>query len=140
MDEEKGEVKLNLTPLIDCVFLLLVFFMVTTVLSGAKRLHIVLPKARHYTQVKEKKLSLLISKDGEMEINGRTVTMDQLVDVLLQEKKRSQFVTLIIEADKESLHGYTLDAMAAAKAAGIAKISMATEKEKKEKKIVKVGT
>lgn len=133
MDEDREEVKLNLTPLIDAVFLLLIFFMVTTVLTSARRLQITLPKASHWEQVKERKLSLLISKEGGMEINGRPVTMDRLVDVLLAEKRRSRFVTLIIEADKESLHGFTLDAMAAAKAAGIAKISMATEKKSKKR-------
>jgi len=129
-EEREGIPKLNLTPLIDCVFLLLIFFMVTTVLTTTRTLKIELPKAEHYMKVKERKLSLLISKEGEMEINGKRVTMDNLVDVLLAEKGKRP-VVLVIEADKESLHGYTLDAMAAAKAAGIAKISLATEKKKR---------
>ena len=63
------EQDLNLTPMIDCVFLLLVFFMVTTVFKQPYSLQVELPEARQAQQVKEKKLVCSITADGRMEIN-----------------------------------------------------------------------
>ena len=58
--EEEGE---NLTPLIDCVFLLLIFFMVTTVFKQPYSLQVELPLARHAKEVEEKKLVGSITVD-----------------------------------------------------------------------------
>ena len=71
--EKAGEFELNLTPMIDAVFLLLIFFMTTTVFVKSTQLKIELPEASHYDQLKsEKKLNLRISAEGELEINHPT--------------------------------------------------------------------
>ena len=63
--EKAGEFELNLTPMIDAVFLLLIFFMTTTVFVKATQLRIELPDSVHYDQLKsEKKLNLRISERG----------------------------------------------------------------------------
>ena len=76
--EKAGEFELNLTPMIDAVFLLLIFFMTTTVFVKATQLKIELPDSAHYDQLKaEKKLNLRISSEGQLEINGQLVAMGQ---------------------------------------------------------------
>ena len=82
-DEEQ---KLNMTPLIDCVFLLLIFFMVTTVFKQPYTLQVELPEAVVATQVEEKKLVGTITADGRMEINRHLVQVGQLESVLLRGK------------------------------------------------------
>ena len=62
------ELRLNLTPMIDAVFLLLIFFMVTTVFTQPHQLRIELPRAVNYDQLKEKKLNISISPEGQLEI------------------------------------------------------------------------
>lgn len=128
---EEG-VDLNLTPLIDCVFLLLVFFMVTTVFTSAAGLKIDLPEAENWQKIRETKLFLSIDEDGKMELNSRVVTKTALAGALMREKKRTQTVTLIIKADRESQHVYTLDIMEIAKNLGIETISLAVNESKKE--------
>ncbi|MYF93892.1 MAG: biopolymer transporter ExbD, partial [Gemmatimonadetes bacterium] len=81
--EKAGEFELNLTPMIDAVFLLLIFFMTTTVFVKATQLKIELPDSVHYDQLKsEKKLNLRISSEGQLEINGQLVAMGQLASWL----------------------------------------------------------
>ncbi len=126
--EKAGEFELNLTPMIDAVFLLLIFFMTTTVFVKATQLKIELPDSVHYDQLKaEKKLNLRISSEGQLEINGQFVAMGQLARWLEREKVRTGSATLIITADADAAHGHIIDAMEMATMAGVEKIDIETE-------------
>ncbi len=122
---------LNLTPLIDAVFLLLVFFMVTSVFVQATQLKIELPIADNYDKIdQEKKLNLLISAEGQLEFNSQLVTMGQLTSVIENERLRSGSGTLIVTADAQTPHGFVLDAMEMAVMAGVSKIDLETGEDK----------
>ena len=123
--------ELNLTPLIDAVFLLLVFFMVTSVFVKATQLKVELPIAANYDKIdQEKKLNLLISAEGQLEFNSQLVCMGQLANVLEDERLRSGSSTLIVTADAQTPHGYVLDAMEMAVMAGVSKIDLETGEDK----------
>tara|TARA_B100000886_G_scaffold199625_1_gene137652 strand:+ start:172 stop:609 length:438 start_codon:yes stop_codon:yes gene_type:complete len=123
--------ELNLTPLIDAVFLLLVFFMVTSVFVKATQLKVELPIAANYDKIdQEKKLNLLISAEGQLEFNSQLVSMGQLANVLEDERLRSGSSTLIVTADAQTPHGYVLDAMEMAVMAGVSKIDLETGEDK----------
>ena len=126
------EQELNMTPLIDCVFLLLIFFMVTTVFKQPYSLQVVLPEAQQAQIVEEKKLVATITQDGRMEINRHLVTLDDLEQVLLREKEGTRSLTLVVRTDQETPHKYLLDLFEVAKRVGIEKIPLATEDLKKE--------
>lgn len=121
------EQELNITPLIDCVFLLLIFFMVTTVFKQPYSLQVELPEAGQSQEVEEKKLVASITADGRMEINRQPVTLENLAQVLMREKENTRSLTLVVRTDKETRHRYLLDLLEAAKLAGIEKIPLATE-------------
>ena len=123
--------ELNLTPLIDAVFLLLVFFMVTSVFVKSTQLKVELPIAANYDKIdQEKKLNLLISAEGQLEFNSQLVSMGQLANVLEDERLRSGSSTLIVTADAQTPHGYVLDAMEMAVMAGVSKIDLETGEDK----------
>jgi len=122
-------VEMELTPLIDCVFLLLIFFMVTTVFKQPYRLKVLLPLAIEATIIEEKKLVATIDRGGAMEVNRFPVTPESLEGVLTREKEGVRVVTLIIRTDKDTGHGLVLDMMETAKRIGIEKIVLATEKK-----------
>ena len=121
------EQELNMTPLIDCVFLLLIFFMVTTVFKQPYSLQVVLPEAQQGVIVEEKKLVASITQDGRMEINRHLVTLDNLEQVLSREKEGTRSLTLVVRTDQETPHKYLLDLFEVAKRVGIEKIPLATE-------------
>ncbi len=120
---------MELTPLIDCVFLLLIFFMVTTVFKQPYRLKVLLPLAIEAVIIEEKKLVATIDRGGTMEVNRFPVTPESLEGVLTREKEGVRVVTLIIRTDKDTGHGLVLDMMETAKRIGIEKIVLATEKK-----------
>jgi len=116
-----------MTPLIDCVFLLLIFFMVTTVFKQPYSLQVELPEATQAQIVEEKKLVASITADGRMEINRHPVTLANLEQVLLREKEGTRSLTLVVRTDKETKHRHLLDLFEVAKRVGIEKIPLATE-------------
>ena len=125
--EEENE---NLTPLIDCVFLLLIFFMVTTVFKQPYSLQVELPLARHAKEVDEKKLVGSITVDGRMEINREPVDHNNLERVLLREKQSTGSLTLILRTDRETKHKWVLHILEVAKQVGVETILLQTEDQK----------
>lgn len=121
-----------MTPLIDCVFLLLVFFMVTTVFKQPYSLQLELPEATQAQVVEEKKLVASITADGRMEINRHPVTLENLEQVLQREKTGTHSLTLVVRTDRKTRHRHLLDLFEVAKRVGIEKIPLATEDLKEE--------
>ncbi len=128
--DDKG---MDLTPLIDTVFLLLIFFMVTTVFSTTPGIEVDLPKAAEAESPPEKDLNILISDEGIMELNGDLVTLENLESELRREKNIYRSKVLIIKADKMALHYMVVDVMDAAKAAGIDQLAIAADPKEKTK-------
>ena len=118
---------MDMTPLIDCVFLLLVFFMVTTVFKQPYSLQVELPEATQAQVVEEKKLVASITADGRMEINRHPVTLETLEQVLQREKAGTHSLTLVVRTDKQTRHRHLLDLFEVAKRVGIEKIPLATD-------------
>ena len=123
---------MDMTPLIDCVFLLLVFFMVTTVFKQPYSLQVELPEATQAQVVEEKKLVASITADGRMEINRHPVTLETLEQVLQREKVGTHSLTLVVRTDKQTRHRHLLDLFEVAKRVGIEKIPLATDNPKED--------
>ena len=131
LSRDGEEIKLNLTPMIDAVFLLLIFFMVTTVFTHAQQLVIELPRAVNFDRLKERKLNVSISAAGELEINGRLLAMGELRQLLDEEKRRAGATSLIVKADAKTQHGFVLDVMEIANAVGVERVSVQIDEPKK---------
>lgn len=129
---DANEAEFSMTPMIDCVFQLLIFFMVTTVFPEAELLKIELPSAVRAESLKRKEIAVkvLISAQGEVDVNGLLVPFAGLVDRLSGEKARTGSNSIYIKADAKAPHGLVVDTMYAARLAGIEKISVATERAK----------
>jgi biopolymer transport protein ExbD len=133
-DHKEESVEVNLTALIDVVFLLLIFFMVTTTFDRHARLKVSLPEAsaKATQQVKEP-LVLSIDAKGNYFINDRQV-VNQTLDTLKQALRKSigdeqtdlQEVALVLRADANTPHQAVVRAMDAAAQLGLSKLSIAT--------------
>lgn len=123
------EFSMDMTPMIDCVFQLLIFFMVTTVFAVQSGLKVDLPTSSTSDAPPEKDLSIVISDKGEMDLNGTRVTLDNLEEQLRQQKDIFGSKVLIIKADKKTMHGIVVDVMDAAKVVGIEQLAIATDEE-----------
>ena len=120
---------LNLTPLIDIVFLLLIFFMVTTSFSRETRLLVSLPEASGSVENAAESIEVLVDKEGGYAINGRRLVnaeVDSLVRGLELESGGDISLLVVLVADAEVQHQSVVTAMEAIGRAGFASLSIAT--------------
>ena len=122
--------KLNLTPLIDVVFLLLIFFMVSTTFEKQAKLKIELPEASSKPSVSEQQdLVISISQKGVFFVNNNELINAQtqsLKSALQQIVKDSRDMPVIIRADANVAHKHVVMAMDVLGNMGFEKVSMAT--------------
>ena len=120
---------LNLTPLIDIVFLLLIFFMVTTSFSRETRLLVSLPEASGSAENATESIEVLVDKEGGYAINGRRLVnaeVDSLVRGLELESGGDISLLVVLVADADVQHQSVVTAMEAIGRAGFASLSIAT--------------
>jgi len=131
---KEENVEVNLTPLIDVVFLLLIFFMVSTTFDRHARLKVSLPEAStKATQQQTEPLVLSIDASGNYFINERQVvnrkldTLKQALRKTIAEKQvDSKDIALVLRADANTPHQAVVRAMDAASQLGLNKLSIAT--------------
>ena len=126
--DQEENYSLELTPLIDVVFLLLIFFMVSTVfVDFPRRMDITLPtsKAASDNEV-VKNLEIEITKDEKIYVRGRRATLDQL-ERSLAKLQKPQEVKTIIRADKDLSYGFVVRVMGILQAAHVTDISVAVK-------------
>ncbi len=122
----KEEVRLGIAPLIDIVFLLLIFFMVTSHFDVASGVRIQLPKAtKKIFNDKKNKISLIIDKRGDTYLEGKKLDVKTLQKRLQHLAKGKGQVHLILQADKDVKHGRVVEIMDLARAAGLRSVIIA---------------
>ncbi len=87
IDKGKALDGINLTPMIDCVFLLLIFFLVATKFEEAEReMKVVLPQASEAVPLTSRPKELIVNVDseGHFIVNRQTLSADALLNALLQ--------------------------------------------------------
>ena len=130
--KKSESVDLPLTPMIDIVFQLLIFFMVTAVFAITPGLDIKLPEADESEAPEKENLFIVIDEQGAMKLNHKTVTYASLKRELMEKRKILDNTTMIvIQADKNVFHGQVVRVMDISKAAGIIDLVVATEPKPK---------
>ena len=124
------EVFINLTPLIDVVFLLLIFFMVSTTFATIRYgIKVDLPRTTTPEERIEENIVISITKDNQIYLGKKWVKEENLVSLLRREIKRKGSL-VIINADKEVKHGRVVRIMDLARKAGAGKLGILTAPEK----------
>ena len=133
----QDEHSINLTPLIDVVFLLLIFFMVTTTFSRETRLQVNLPKAEAETlATQSERLEIVVSRDGSFALNGQTLVngrVETLLRGLVLESDGNLDLPVIIVADSQASHQSVVTAIDAIGQAGFARLSIATQRSEQSR-------
>ena len=129
---EEDRLDVNITPLIDVVFLLLIFFMVTTTFNQQAELRVDLPEASSEEQSLEVvPIEITIDPSGTYYVNGQSLVNNQantlyqsLQKIVANDKEK----TVIIRADASTPHQAVVTAMDAVKRVGLANLRIATSK------------
>lgn len=132
----REQLDVNVTPLIDVVFLLLIFFMVSTTFNKPTHLSIDLPKAEGApSQPVKGQVEITIARSGDYAVNGVTLVnrkLSTLKEALEKVSKGDHSRPLVITADADTTHQSVVTAMDAAGQLGFTKLSITTTNVKKE--------
>src|SRR5690554_2440927 len=126
------ETDINLTPLIDVVFLLLIFFMVSTTFTRETQLKVDLPESasgEHVDASIQQQIEVLISAAGEVSINGNTLinpSLETLQTALARESDGDTNLPVVITADAQTPHQSVITAMDAAGQQGFTRLRLTT--------------
>ena len=120
------EPRLGITALIDIVFLLLIFFMLTSHFDVASGVLIKLPKAvQRIYGTENDRVTLVIDSAGNTYLEGQKVDERRLHKRLQDLVERHDLVNLVLQADKDVKHGRVVQIMDLAKTAGVQSVIIA---------------
>ncbi|CAM3769594.1 ExbD/TolR family protein [Ectopseudomonas alcaliphila] len=128
----RENVEINLASLIDVVFILLLFFVVTTTFTRETQLKVDLPEAVSGTppeQTELKQVEVLIGADGAFSVNGKALlesNLSNLMAALQKESDGDNSLPLIISADGNTPHQAVITAMDAAGKLGFSHLRITT--------------
>lgn len=128
----RENVEINLASLIDVVFILLLFFVVTTTFTRETQLKVDLPEAASGTppeQTELKQMELTIAADGTYSLNGQQLmesNLDNLIAALQKESEGDNSLPLTISADAQTTHQAVITAMDAAGKLGFSHLRLTT--------------
>lgn len=128
------EVSVNLTPLIDVVFLLLIFFMVSTTFTKETQLEIDLPSASGSATEAHERIEILISAEGEYRLNSQLLaesSAEALKEALGAAAGVPGETPLVIAADANTPHQLVVTAMDVAGQLGYTRLSIITQESTK---------
>lgn len=131
--DEEDKTDVSLTPLIDVVFLLLIFFMVTTTFDHQATIRIELPEASHAPRSEQQKdIEVIIDRSGQYYMDGLSLLDGHtrtLTTALAKMVEKYKVEKVIIRADSQAPHQAVVSVMDAAGKLGLTQISIATSSE-----------
>ncbi len=123
--EADAATEINLSPMIDCVFILLIFFIVTTVFVEEPGVEIVKPDASVDADLEKNSIIVAISADNKVVYGGKELGIAGL-GARVKQMLNKDDLPVIIQADARADHGVFSDVWSEVKNAGAKKISVST--------------
>ncbi len=122
----KGQ--LNLTPLIDVIFLLFIYFMLTSTFIMQPGIRIELPQAATTETIREQEVFVSVSREGVIFYQDMPVSELQLEEFLKAalREERAREIILVVKGDTKAEHGIIVGVMDIARRLGINRIAVAT--------------
>jgi biopolymer transport protein ExbD len=116
-------------PLLDMVFILLIFFVVTTNFNRETGIDVTKPGSKSAVSLGQKTILVGISREGTIHIHGRQVTPDGLMNILSREISHRPDASVVIVGDAGSTLGKSVQVMDVCSMAGVKKVSVSADKK-----------
>ena len=123
------EMDINMSPLIDLVFLLLIFFMVTTSFVRETGIDVQRPAASTATLTENGNILVAISKEGTLHFDGKKIDLRSLRSHITRALSENPEGAVVIVADKISYTGLVIQVMDQCRLAGAKRVSLAASKK-----------
>ena len=127
---ENGATEINVAPLVDMVFILLIFFLVTTSFVKETGITVEKPTAAKSVQLEPQSVMIGISSTGDIFMGGKKIELVSVRMLVKEEIARNPEKPVIIVADGQSRNARLVDVIDECKLAGATKISLASERER----------
>lgn len=121
--------EVDMAPLIDMVFILLIFFVVTTNFNRQTGVDVSKPKAQTATSKGQKTMMVGVTREGTVHVYGRQVSLERLQMLVQQEVAKRPEMSIVIVADHDASIGKAVQVMDQCALAGAEKVSIAADKE-----------
>lgn len=124
--------RIEIIPMIDIIFFLLVFFMISTLSMTINRgLPVNLPKAATAQKELRDSLNVTVTRDGEIFLNKEPITLQDLSPRVKSGLDKDPELLAIINADDQAFHGVIVEVMDAIRLAGVARLAIAVKPERR---------
>ena len=128
--KRRDPVRVDVTPLIDIVFQLVLFFMVSTTFVTSPGIKVNLPRSSAETLLQEQEdLHIWMTDAGAVFVDKKSVDFEALETILSSRAVQDPSTLVIIEADTEVEHGRVVGVMDLARSVGLERLAIATEPE-----------
>ena len=132
-EQSRSDVQLDITPIVDTVFNLLIFFALSLNFIVTPGIKVNLPESITEEVIREKdELIIVLNKDNTIFVDGRSISLENLTLLLTKAAQKSRETLVIIQADQDVSHGSVVSLMDRAKKAGLKRLAIATSAMKKE--------
>jgi len=120
--------EINISPLIDVVFILLIFFIVTTVFIDETGVEVNKPRAASAEDLEKHSILIAVTANGQVYQGGRSIGIDGVRSVVAAMLESDDAMPVIIQGDTAASHGIIVKVIDAAKLAGAKTVNLATSK------------
>ena len=127
--KKQKDMGIDMGPLMDIVFILLIFFVVTSSFTRETGVDVTKPQAQSASQLEKENLLIAITREGTIHINERQVDLASLQDFLKQSLAKTPDREAVIIADKGSETGVLVQVIDACNLSGVKKVSIAAQAE-----------
>ena len=129
MQLEQGLKQIDIAPLIDMVFLLLIFFMLTSSFVVQPGIKVNLPKAVTSRVLEQKDINIIISAESVIYLNNKVVNLKELRNILEKRRNQDENIPVLIKADRRSSLGRVVEIWDLCRELGINKVNIATDQK-----------
>ena len=129
MEKKSDEVELNMSPLIDMIFILLIFFLVTTTFVKESGVEVNRPIAASAVAKEETNIVIGVTKEGMVWIEGQPIDIRSVRSRMERFKHENPDGNVVITADKDSLFGVAIEVLDQVRLAQIKDVVVAATKE-----------
>jgi len=123
------QIEINMSPMVDMTFLLLIFFLVTTTFVKESGVTVNRPIASTAKSQKETNIIVAVTKDGVVWIDGQAIDIRSVRSRMERFKHENPDGNVVITADKDSLFGVSIEVLDQVRLAGIKNVVVAAKKE-----------
>ncbi|MGZ3691249.1 MAG: ExbD/TolR family protein [Pseudobdellovibrio sp.] len=121
--------EINVVPLVDVILVVLIIFMVTAPMIMKPSISVNLPKSGSGDSTKPSKLSISISAAGQLQLDGKNVSENEISEAAKQEFAKNPDVQAIISADKDVAHGKVVSILDVVKSVGVKRFAISIDKK-----------